>query len=241
MWGHDLRRVGRIDEAIAAFKRTDALEKSYYAAEGISAEYDWHHVHNLDLLATAYQHKGQMKLAEATMREADALPPVTDYLEFNQKALVVFLLGRQRFDDALVAARRLAGGRWPAARAVGHALAGEALLGLKRPEEARQELAAATRETESVPTLAGGVAVARGAVQPYLDTLEGELMLAFGRGPEGRAVLEKVEHALRATPGPDAWIQALFRLESIARVAREAGDWDLAELKLVHAARSTSR
>jgi hypothetical protein len=28
-------------------------------------------------------------------------------------------------------------------------------------------------------------------------------------------------------PGPDAWSEALFQLESIARVAREAGDWEL--------------
>jgi hypothetical protein len=28
--------------------------------------------------------------------------------------------------------------------------------------------------------------------------------------------------------GPDAWTQALFTLEAIARSAREAGDWELA-------------
>src|SRR5206468_1166413 len=33
----------------------------------------------------------------------------------------------------------------------------------------------------------------------------------------------------RAIPGPDAWSQALFRLESIARAARDAGDWELAD------------
>jgi len=38
-----------------------------------------------------------------------------------------------------------------------------------------------------------------------------------------------VEKRLRALPGPDAWIQALFRLEAIARAAREVGDWELAE------------
>ena len=105
MWGHDLRRVGRIDEAIAAFRRTNEMEKAYYAAERIPAEMDWHHVHNLDLLATAYQHKGQMRQAEATMREATALPPTTDYVEFQQKLLSIFLLGRQRWDDALESTR----------------------------------------------------------------------------------------------------------------------------------------
>ena len=34
---------------------------------------------------------------------------------------------------------------------------------------------------------------------------------------------------LRAVPGPDAWIQALFHLETIARSARQVGDLELAE------------
>jgi hypothetical protein len=33
---------------------------------------------------------------------------------------------------------------------------------------------------------------------------------------------------VRAAPGPDAWGQALFTLEAIARAAREAGDWEFA-------------
>ena len=33
---------------------------------------------------------------------------------------------------------------------------------------------------------------------------------------------------MRAATGPDAWTQALFTLEAVARAAREAGDWDLA-------------
>jgi hypothetical protein len=50
-----------------------------------------------------------------------------------------------------------------------------------------------------------------------------------GRGPEARRALEDVARTLRSIPGPNAWIQALFRLEAIARVAREAGDSELAE------------
>src|SRR5262249_43993039 len=55
MYGHDLRRVGRIDDAIARFSKADELENAYYAAEKIPSNYDWHHEHNLDLLSTAYQ------------------------------------------------------------------------------------------------------------------------------------------------------------------------------------------
>jgi tetratricopeptide (TPR) repeat protein len=229
MWGHDLRRVGRIDDAIAAFEKTDALEKAYYAAEKIPAGLDWHHVHNLDLLATAYQHKGQMKKAEATLQEADALAAVTEYQEYNQKALPIFLIGRGRWEDALTSLRRFQASQWPSVRVVGHTLAGHALLALGRNADARQALAEAEKEMAAVPTLAGGLAVSRGAVLPYVDTLRGELMLREGRADEGRALLKDVQKRLRALFGPDAWIQSLFRLESIARTARDVGDWELAE------------
>ena len=228
MWGHDLRRVGRIDDAIAAFRRTDDLEKAYYAAEGIDPALDWHHVHNLDLLATAYQHKGQMRKAEATMREASALPPLTDYIEFNQKLLPVFLLGRERWDEASEAAGHLARGKWPATRAVGQALLGHALLVRGHAAEARAALEAAEREVAEVPAAAAGTSVSRGQTQPWVDTLRGELMLREGDRAEGRRVLEGVARTLRGLPGPDAWIQALFRLEAMARTARDAGEWGLA-------------
>jgi len=229
MWGHDLRRVGRIDEAIAAFRRANQLELAYYEAEGVDPSLDWHHVHNLDLLATAYQHKGQMRQAEATMRQATAVPAVTEYLEFNRRILAMFLLTRGRFEETLASARTLADGRWASTRVIGHVLAGQALLGLGRDREAPAELGAARRELETLPTAMSGLNVLRPHVAPYVEMLEGELALRGGRVAEGRAQLQRVQQALRAVPGPDAWIQALFRLESIARAARDAGDWELAE------------
>jgi hypothetical protein len=33
---------------------------------------------------------------------------------------------------------------------------------------------------------------------------------------------------LRAQSGPDAWVQTLFSLEHVTRIARELGDWSLA-------------
>ncbi len=228
MWGHDLRRVGRIDDAIAAFRRTYELELAYYTREDIPAGLDWHHVHNLDLLATAHQYKGQVRQAEALLREAGALPPVTEYLEFNQRALSTFLLGRGRWADALAAARALVDGKWPPTRILGHVLSGHALLALGREAEAGVALEAAERERAAVPGLVAGLSVSRGAVSPHVDTLRGELLLRSGDAAEGRRLLMDVQRQLRALPGPDAWTQALFRLEAIARLAREAADWDLA-------------
>jgi tetratricopeptide (TPR) repeat protein len=229
MWGHDLRRVGRLDEAIAAFNRTNDLENAYYAAEKIPAELDWHHVHNLDLLATSYEHKGQMRHAEALLREAVAVKPITEYQAYNQKSLTVFLLGRQRWREALATAQALIKSKSVGTRVIGHAFAGHAYLGLHDPKSARREFSVALAETGSVPTLVGGIGVGRAAVVPYVDALRAEILLREGKSEEGRALMKDVQARLRALPGPDAWTQALFRLDAFARIARDVGDWDLAD------------
>jgi tetratricopeptide (TPR) repeat protein len=229
MWGHDLRRVGRLDEAIAAFSRTNELEKAYYAQEKVPSGLDWHHVHNLDLLALSYEHKGQMHRAEQLLREAAAIPPLTEYQSYNQKSLTVFLLGRQRWKEALATAKPLATSKSAATRVVGHSYSGHAWLALRNLDAARSALAAAERDMESVPTIGTGITVTRSQVQPYIDALRAEVMLWEGRTQEGSALLMDVQRRLRALPGPDAWTQALFRLEAFARTARAVGDWNLAE------------
>ena len=66
-------------------------------------------------------------------------------------------------------------------------------------------------------------------VEPEFEALRAEILLREGKTEEGRNMFKAVQRKLRALLGPDAWSQALFRLESIAQVAREAGDWELAE------------
>ena len=51
MYGHDLMKVGRIEDAIDIFLRARKLEHDYYDAEKIQRDYDWHHSHNTALLA----------------------------------------------------------------------------------------------------------------------------------------------------------------------------------------------
>jgi len=229
MWGHDLRRVGRIDDAIAAFSRTNDLENSYYAQEKIPVALDWHHVHNLDLLATSHEHKGQMHKAESLLREATAVPALTEYQEFNQKSLAVFLMGRERWREALAAAKALTAAKGHASRAVGHAFSGHAYLAMRQPAAARNALEKAQQELDAVPALTAGITVNRAAVLPYIDALRAEMLLRDGKAEEGAALMKDVEGRLRALPGPDAWTQALFQLEAFARTARDVGDWPLAE------------
>ena len=227
MYGHDLRRVGRIEEAIAAFRKADELEHAYYKSENILPDYDWHHPHNLDLLSTSYQYMGKVKEAERLMRETIALASVSDYREFNKKEWPAFLLARGRTDEALDAALALAKGKHAGARAIGHVYAGHALLVLGRTREATEELTAAEKEGQAVPHV--GAMVTRSSLEPYVEGLRAEIYLRSGKMKEGREILKEVMRKLRAVPGPDAWSQGLFRLEAIARSAREVGDWELAE------------
>jgi tetratricopeptide (TPR) repeat protein len=229
MWGHDLRRVGKVDEAIAEFKKTDKLERAYYLTEDLDPALDWHHAHNLDLLASCYQHKGQMKLAEETLRESGVLKVVSAYQAFNQRELANFLIQRGRYDEALAAALVLSESTYVQGRCVGHALAGQALMALGRADEAKVKLKAAQNELEAVPLIAHGLDPTRIAVEPWVNALHGEMLLHARKTGEGQRVLKEVIKALRSAPGPDAWSQGLFRLEAMARNATVARDWEFAE------------
>jgi len=221
MRGHELMRLGRTEEAVQEFVKTDELEEAYYRSEKIPAQYDWHHAHNLQLLATCYELLGQMKAAEPLLREAYALPATTEFLAYNRKLWPEFLIDRGRYAEGLDAAHELAQSPWPMARLAGHTLAGEALLGLNKPDDAQAELALAEHEAEALP--ADTV-----ASLPYPAALRAALLLRSGQMQEGDKLYVDVEQTAVSMPGPDAWVAAVFTLESIARTARDANDWDLA-------------
>ena len=222
MHGHDLRRTGRVDEAIEEFRAADALESSYFKSEAIPAGHDWHYQHNLDLLATTYQYIGQMKKAEPLLKTSFAMASPLVVQEFNKRAWTVFLRARGRTDEALAAARVMAAHRSPIVSAAGHVEAGRALLLLGKFQAASEEANAALRLMRLAPNGAGLVATP-------LKALQGEFFLRTGERDKGRAMLEEVTRAVRAAPGPDAWTQATFELEAIARAARETDSWELAD------------
>jgi tetratricopeptide (TPR) repeat protein len=222
MHGHELMRAGRTEEAIAEFLKTKALEEDYYRTEKIPARYDWHHAHNLQLLAMSYQSLGQMKAAEAAFRDAFSVPAYTDFLEFHRKAWPEFLLGRERYEEALGASQELTKSPWPLARLAGHTLAGQALLATNRPNEAQEELGLAEQETEHLP-------VNLVTTSPFPNILRAEFLLREKKTEEGETLLQDIAKMILARPGPDAWSAARFELESLARSARRNGAWNLSE------------
>jgi tetratricopeptide (TPR) repeat protein len=221
MYGHELLRTGRTEEAIQQFLKAKALEEAYYKSEKIPTQYDWHHAHNLQLLAMAYQSLGQMKSAAKYFQEAFNASAYTEFLEYNRRAWPEFLINRGRYGEALIAARTLTESPWAMARLAGHSLAGDAFLGMDRVNDARDEMNAAERESESLPPRTA-------AALPYPTILRAEILLRENGAGEAEELLQGVERSILAMPGPDAWSSATFQLESIARGARAAGDWELA-------------
>lgn len=222
MVGHDLRRSGRTAEAIQEFLKAEELENNYYKTENIPARYDWHHAHNLNLLAMCYQSLGQEKLAEVAYRQAFALPASVDLADYNRKSWPEFLLNQDRPQEALAAAGELIKSPWPLGRFAGYSTAGEAQLAMGNLEAAKEALSNSEQESEQIPA---GIA----AKLPNAGKLRAEILLTEGQKDQGEAIMKQIEQRIEAVPGPDAWSDALFELESIAQIARKAGDWDLAE------------
>ena len=221
MHGHELRRLGRINEAIARFEAADKLQRDYLAREKIPAEFDWHQAHNLDLLAASYQYTGQMKKAEALFKQNFNTPTNLLVQAVNKREWPAFLLARNRPAEALAAAQTLLSHPNPVVQATGHIEAGFAQLAMNKPADGAASSNAALRILRAAQ---GG----QGLAAIYLEALQGEFLLRTAQRDKGRQVMERAAQKWRSLPGPDAWTQSLFRLEAQARSARAVGDWAFA-------------
>ena len=139
----------------------------------------------------------------------------------NRKEWPQFLLARGRAKEAQAAAAALSRHPLPLVRALSDILASRALAALRLPAEAADAGNRALKQMKAAGTI-GGVLV------PDFQLAQGEHLLRSGQVEQGRVLLRDAGAKLRAQSGPDAWIQSLFALEGIARLAREHNDWILA-------------
>jgi len=221
MRGHVLRRTGQIAAAVSAFDAADRLQIAYEASEHIPPEYEWHHEHNLDLLGSSYQYLGQMARAEKALKAAFDVPSLLAVQMYDKRGWPEFLISRGRLDEAMTAARILSTHSVTIVRATGHIEVARVHLAAGRFAQAADETNLALRELRAAST-------GQALVAPALQSLQGEFFLRTGQRERGRQMLRDVARVVRALPGPDNWVQALFTLESIARTARAAGDDEFA-------------
>jgi tetratricopeptide (TPR) repeat protein len=221
MYGHDLRRVGRVQEAIREFEAADRLETAYFAREHMAPDNDWHYEHNLDLLGTSYQYVGQIRRAAALLEKAFALPTANLVQAVNKREWPMFLRATAQPDAALAAARTLITHPNLVVQAIGHIETAHVMMARGQTTEGASEANAAVALLRQAPAGSGLASIP-------MQVLQGEFFLRTGQREKARTTLNAAIAQARAAPGPDEWAQALFMLESVARAAREAGDWELA-------------
>lgn len=230
MYGHDLQKVNRNREAVIQFQKAQQIEEAYYREEHIDVKYDWHHIHNLDLMSISRAFMGQMKDAEALWREGFAAPPTSGLWEAYQAKWPEFLLERGRAQEALLASQKLAGGHWPVGRTMGHLLAGRAYVHLDQLDKADAELAAAEKEAALIEEVNPEPLLPHPRIYPVLglNLLKTELALRRGQPeaePAMRNILLKAKEGFRQADSTDS----LFLLQLVADDCRKLKKLDLAQ------------
>jgi tetratricopeptide (TPR) repeat protein len=220
MYGHVLPRLGKWKEALVQFEKADAIEENYAREEKLRPGDDWHHVHNLTLLGYTYLRLGRMEDAEKTFRRGFQTPIRFRQYGWQHATLAEYLLLRGRPQEALAAARALAG-RTPGARAAGAAVEGEILLALGRRDEAEAAAKRARAAYDEARQATGYDSrwIER-FVAPFVRQLDAELAPSEKTASE---TLLKLADDLSTNPRFDAWGEGLFRLERIAEQAKRSG------------------
>ncbi len=222
MFAHDLMKLGRTAEAIEVFGRANRIEHAYYASEKISRDYDWHHSHNLALLALSHRHEGNLDEAERLLRDGATVEQQTATRKGYYKGVLLDLLyARGRHDEVITEGTALSA--WPQApvKALGHAMAARSMMASGRVKDAAPHIAAletATSESGMYGTFA----------DLHAGLARAEYELRTGKKAEGAARLHEVMKTARAQRTPDGWIEGLFTIESAFMVAKGVGEWELA-------------
>lgn len=239
MYGHDLMKMGKIDDAIVYFSKADSLERVYFKTEYIPSDYDWHHGHNLSLMAMCYQYNGEIQKAENCFKEVITTRPYALWNRFYyQKDYPEFLVNTGKTIEALIHCEKLINATTAGERVLGHVYKGRALVDQNKIIEAGNALDLAKKEflnAEKEMIEAPGVAAFY--FNPVMEQLESLIKLnTLEKKQEGISQLRKYQKHLLEATGPDEWIEAIFRFESIVKAAYKSGDKDftLESAKVLH-------
>lgn len=234
MYAHDLMKLGQLDAAIRYLSEADSVERRTYETERYKPDFDWHHAHNLTLLALCYQHQGRMTEAETALKRVYGLvrPGNPEQAFYTKKGYLEFLVAMDRGAEADARATELLEAKTGSERLLGHYIRGLVYVQRHRWDEAKGESDAAAQELTNVekndPT---GWATSR--IRPFTRHLAALLDLhEAGTRPQaaGAALgrVRKFQQSARDQSGPDGWIEALFQLETIAWQAQAESQTEFA-------------
>lgn len=231
MYAHDLMKTGEVEEAIFKLTTADSLERQLYLSDNYKAEFDWHHSHNISVLALCYQYQGRMQEAEALAREKFHMPrPVSPERTFyNRMSLPELLIAQRREAEALPLTETMQRAKTPGERLMGHFFEGIIHLKTNDLAQARASLKASEAEMDVVrekhPT---GWMISW--LEPYPEYLSALIALTDpATRDKGMKSVRAFQQKAHKQFGPDPWIEALFQLETIADLAYQLQLTDLFE------------
>jgi len=222
MYGHELLRRGKVEEAVAQFEQADALAEVSWADDQSALMHDWHYRHNLNLLAAAYRHAGRFQKAEAVLKKLARLPCWSETDEYYQAQLAAFLLEKGRYTDAMRSLRDYMRPHTGVGYFFEHIIKGSISANSPNSTVASAELSKATKYLRDLdPGWKPGL-------QSWIEALRTQIEIAQLRRAAARQRLISEIQALEASPGTDAWSDALFHLEYFGEIAARAKLWDAA-------------
>ncbi|MDH7460382.1 hypothetical protein QEG73_03800 [Chitinophagaceae bacterium 26-R-25] len=238
MYAHDLMKTGRVEEAIEKFTYAFKLEEQKYKTENMPTHYDWHHAHNMELLAYCYQYLGKYKDAERIFSALDTLTPFNAYrMGQMRKGHPYFLIQNNRLDEAIALAKKLsATGEWQN-RGHGYLIEGLAnvfkgntaaakscyqkgifIIDSLRNDDLKKGIPLATIEERSSYAYARMSMIKMGVgllENPYDTTFVNQM--------------DQIQSTLLRQTGPDPWIDALYFMQMLTQLSFKTGNLELAE------------
>ena len=220
---HNLRRVGRIDEAIAEFRAADALRDELLRGGTDSGRVR---------LALPAQSRSAGDLVSVRRPDGEGRGAVQAIVRRSASSLVVQEFNKREWPEFLLARGRAARGARRGERAGRASVAGgqrdRARRGGARAAGARPVQGGGRRGQHGAAPDARRARGRRAGRRRRCRRCRASSCCAPGRRSRGGRCSRRWRGRSRARAGPDAWTQALFTLEAIARAAREVGDWDFA-------------
>jgi len=231
MYAHDLMKTGDVDEAIAQMKLTDGIERNLYKTEQYESMYDWHHIHNISLLALCYQYQGRIGEAEQLVKERymTERPINREQTFYNKMGYPALLINQNRDAEALPMITELTTAKTPGERSIGHYLLGLIQVKKNQLDQARLSLKASQDELKEAKKTKDSDWLAAW-LEPHPKFLAALIALSDRNDREkGLADVRKFQIGAHEQYGPDPWAEALFQLETIAHLALQLKLTDFAE------------